>query len=100
MDAATAAAAVESAVVVLGCGVEVGLFAVCTVGEVAFVAIDRAFDVDVVEVALLEVVETCAEDPRAEGEDDDVVLYAGLECARKAARKFAKNGGFVGMVKV
>jgi hypothetical protein len=31
--------------------------------------------------------------------DEEVALNAGLECARKAARKFAKNGRFVGMMR-
>jgi hypothetical protein len=59
VDAATAAAAVERAVLALGCcGGEEALFEVCEVGDVAFVAIDRAFEADAVDAAVLEVVET------------------------------------------
>ena len=97
---ATAAAAVEREVVVLGWGEVDGLFEGWEVGEVALVAIDRAFDGVAVEVAVLGVVETWAEGGRAEDEFEEVALYAGLECARKAARKFAKKGRFVGMMMV
>lgn len=58
MTAAAAAAAVDTAVLPLDCGDEGRLFEGCEAGEVAFVTIDRAFDVVTVEVALLEVVET------------------------------------------
>ena len=75
VDAATAAAALERALLALGCGGEDGLFRACDVGELAFVAIVRAFVGVVVEIAVLEVVETWADEARAEAEVvEDVVL--------------------------
>jgi hypothetical protein len=49
---------VDTAVLPLDCGDEDGLFEGCEAGEVAFVTIDLAFDAVIVEVTLLEVVET------------------------------------------
>lgn len=66
VDAATAAAAVERAVLALDCGGEEGLFKDWEVGEVALVAIVRASAGVVVEIATLEVVETWVDEVRPE----------------------------------
>lgn len=62
---------------------------------------DRGFE----DIAFVVLVDTCAVADRLVGDvleeaAPDDALYVGLECARKAARKLAKNGLFVGMAQI
>lgn len=87
----------------MGVACEIVASALFVGGEVAALEdIVRALVVVlIVEGTLLEFVETRLDEAKAgEAEEDEDTLYAALERARKAAKKFTRNGRLVGMLKV